>query len=61
MPGCLSSHLANIPDFEGFLEINMNELKIYLNICDKLIHVAISNWQFNKIQICAFNYLHIVF
>lgn len=49
-----SSHLANIPDFEGLFEINMNELKIYLNICDKLILVAISNWQFNKIQICAF-------
>lgn len=44
MLGCLSSYLVNIFDFEGFFEINMNELKIYLNICDKLIFVVILNW-----------------
>lgn len=44
MLGCLSSYLVNIFDFEGLFEINMNELKIYLNICDKLIYVVILNW-----------------
>lgn len=44
MLGCLSSYLVNILDFEGFFEINMNELKIYLNICDKLIYMVILNW-----------------
>lgn len=43
MPGCLSSHLANKPDFEVLLEINMNELKDKFEyICDTF-NVAISN------------------